>query len=52
VRSPTTASRSLGGDAAWSNGRVGIYGTLYEGQAAELVDGLGNLPISGPAPRA
>ena len=26
----------------WSNGRVGIYGTSYEGQAAELVAGLGN----------
>ena len=24
----------------WSNGRVGIYGTSYEGQAAELVAGL------------
>ena len=26
----------------WSNGRVGRYGTSYEGQAAELVVGLGN----------
>ena len=26
----------------WSNGRVGLYGTSYEGQAAELVTGLGN----------
>src|SRR5580692_11498596 len=26
----------------WSNGRVGVYGTSYEGQAAELVAGLGN----------
>jgi putative CocE/NonD family hydrolase len=26
----------------WSNGRVGAYGTSYEGQAAELVAGLGN----------
>lgn len=26
----------------WSNGRVGIYGTSYEGQAAELTAGLGN----------
>jgi putative CocE/NonD family hydrolase len=26
----------------WSNGRVGVYGTSYEGQAAELVGGLGN----------
>ena len=26
----------------WSNGRVGIYGTSYEGQAAELVAGLGH----------
>ncbi len=25
----------------WSNGRVGVYGTSYEGQAAELVAGLG-----------
>jgi putative CocE/NonD family hydrolase len=26
----------------WSNGRVGIYGTSYEGQAAELTARLGN----------
>ncbi|MFD3684465.1 CocE/NonD family hydrolase [Nocardiopsis sp. NPDC058631] len=26
----------------WSNGRVGFYGTSYEGQAAELVAGLRN----------
>lgn len=26
----------------WSNGRVGMYGTSYEGQAAELTAGLGN----------
>jgi uncharacterized protein len=26
----------------WSNGRVGVYGTSYEGQAAELVAGLGS----------
>ncbi len=26
----------------WSNGRVGVYGTSYEGQAAELVAALGN----------
>jgi hypothetical protein len=26
----------------WSNGRVGVYGTSYEGQAAELTAGLGN----------
>ena len=26
----------------WSNGRVGVYGTSYEGQAAELVARLGN----------
>ncbi len=26
----------------WSNGRVGVYGTSYEGQAAELIAGLGN----------
>ena len=26
----------------WSSGRVGVYGTSYEGQAAELVAGLGN----------
>jgi uncharacterized protein len=26
----------------WSNGRIGVYGTSYEGQAAELVAGLGN----------
>jgi predicted acyl esterase len=26
----------------WSNGRVGVYGTSYEGQAAELVVALGN----------
>jgi uncharacterized protein len=26
----------------WSNGRVGVYGTSYEGQAAELVASLGN----------
>jgi putative CocE/NonD family hydrolase len=25
----------------WSNGRVGVYGTSYEGQAAELTAGLG-----------
>jgi uncharacterized protein len=24
----------------WSNGRVGVYGTSYEGQAAELIAGL------------
>ncbi len=27
---------------SWSNGRVGAYGTSYEGQAAELEAGLGN----------
>jgi uncharacterized protein len=26
----------------WSNGRVGLYGASYEGQAAELTAGLGN----------
>ncbi len=26
----------------WCNGRVGVYGTSYEGQAAELVASLGN----------
>ena len=26
----------------WSNGRVGVHGTSYEGQAAELMAGLGN----------
>jgi uncharacterized protein len=26
----------------WSNGRVGVYGSSYEGQAAELIAGLGN----------
>jgi len=26
----------------WSNGRVGVYGTSYEGQAAELMAGLGH----------
>jgi uncharacterized protein len=26
----------------WSNGRVGVYGTSYEGQAAELIAGLGD----------
>jgi len=26
----------------WSNGRVGVYGTSYEGQAAELIAGLGH----------
>jgi putative CocE/NonD family hydrolase len=26
----------------WSNGRVAVYGTSYEGQAAELIAGLGN----------
>ena len=26
----------------WSNGRVGVFGTSYDGQAAELVAGLGN----------
>jgi predicted acyl esterase len=26
----------------WSNGRIGVYGTSYEGQAAELIAGLGN----------
>ena len=25
----------------WSNGRVGVWGTSYEGQAAELIAGLG-----------
>jgi len=29
----------------WSNGRVGIYGTSYEGQAAELIAGLGNVHL-------
>ena len=29
----------------WSNGRVGVYGTSYEGQAAELVAGLGNAHV-------
>jgi putative CocE/NonD family hydrolase len=27
---------------SWSNGRVGVFGTSYEGQAAELVAALGN----------
>jgi putative CocE/NonD family hydrolase len=31
----------------WSNGRVGIYGTSYEGQAAELVARLGNPHLVG-----
>lgn len=26
----------------WSNGRVGVYGISYEGQAAELIAGLGD----------
>jgi putative CocE/NonD family hydrolase len=26
----------------WSNGRVAVYGTSYEGQAAELIAGLGS----------
>jgi uncharacterized protein len=26
----------------WSNGRVGVFGTSYEGQAAELIAGLGH----------
>lgn len=26
----------------WSSGRIGVYGTSYEGQAAELIAGLGN----------
>lgn len=26
---------------AWSNGRIGVYGGSYEGQAAELIAGLG-----------
>ena len=29
----------------WSNGRVGVYGTSYEGQAAELIAGLGNVHL-------
>jgi hypothetical protein len=29
----------------WSNGRVGVYGTSYEGQAAELIAGLGNAHV-------
>ena len=29
----------------WSNGRVGVYGTSYEGQAAELTAGLGNASL-------
>jgi uncharacterized protein len=33
----------------WSNGRVGVYGTSYEGQAAELVVGLGNPHVAGVA---
>jgi predicted acyl esterase len=27
----------------WSNGRVGLFGTSYDGQAAELVAGLGGV---------
>jgi uncharacterized protein len=34
----------------WSNGRVGVYGTSYEGQAAELVAGLGNPHVVAVAP--
>jgi uncharacterized protein len=30
------------GGQPWSNGRVGVFGPSYEGQAAELVAGLGN----------
>jgi uncharacterized protein len=33
----------------WSNGRVGVYGTSYEGQAAELVAGLGNPHVAAVA---
>lgn len=33
----------------WSNGRVGVYGTSYEGQAAELVGGLGNPHVTAVA---
>lgn len=33
----------------WSNGRVGVYGTSSEGQAAELIAGLGNAHLVGVA---
>jgi putative CocE/NonD family hydrolase len=29
----------------WSNGRVGVYGGSYEGQAAELIAGLGHAHV-------
>jgi uncharacterized protein len=34
----------------WSNGRVGVFGTSYEGHAAELVAGLGNPHVVAVAP--
>jgi uncharacterized protein len=33
----------------WSNGRVGLFGASYEGQAAELVAGLGNPHVTAVA---
>ena len=33
----------------WSNGRVGLFGTSYDGQAAELVAGLGNPHVAAVA---
>ena len=33
----------------WSNGRVGVYGTSYEGQAAELIAGRGNAHLAAVA---
>jgi uncharacterized protein len=33
----------------WSNGRVGVCGVSYEGQAAELIAGLGNAHVAAVA---
>jgi putative CocE/NonD family hydrolase len=33
----------------WSDGRVGVYGTSYEGQAAELIAALGNPHVAAVA---
>jgi uncharacterized protein len=33
----------------WSNGRVGLFGSSYEGQAAELAAGLGNPHVTAVA---
>jgi predicted acyl esterase len=33
----------------WSNGRVGLFGASYDGQAAELVAGLGNPHVTAVA---